>query len=195
MTDEFFGTASDGKIGMWIFLLADAMSFAGLLLGYGILRAGQPVWPLPSDHLGIPLTAALTFLLICSSVTMVFAVQAAMADNKRRTLQFLGLTILGGIGFLCGQYVEYAELIHEGITLSACAPVGCPSQFASTFFVVTGFHGLHVFSGVVYMICIFVATARGKYEGGHYDKIEILGLFWHFVDLVWILVFTFVYLL
>jgi cytochrome c oxidase subunit III len=190
-TDQF-GAATTGKIGMWIFLLSDAMSFAGLLIGYGILRAGSDVWPPPSSHLGIPFTALLTFLLICSSVTMVMAVAAASENKRRQTCFWLAATMLGGLLFLLGQRHEYGELIEKGMTLSRC--LGCPPQFASTFYVITGFHGAHVTTGVIYLGVILAQTWMGKYDGKP-DRIEIVGLFWHFVDLIWILVFTFVYLL
>ena len=197
--DEY-GPACNGKIAMWLFLLADAFSFSGLLLGYGILRAGRDDWPIPSEHLGINLTAALTFWLICSSVTMVMAVAAAHENDKKGTLKWLGLTVLGGVGFLGGQVYEYAELMSHGITMDQCLPAGattfCPPQFASTFYMITGFHGLHVLSGTIYNAVVLWNTARDKYTGvDNYNQVEIAGLFWHFVDLVWILVFTFVYLL
>src|SRR3954452_9296673 len=105
-----FGVATSGKLGMWIFLLTDAMSFGGLLLGYGILRSGSHNWPDPATRLGIPFTAGMTFLLICSSVTMVMALAAAQEKNKKQMLLWLGLTILGGVMFLCGQAKEYTEL-------------------------------------------------------------------------------------
>jgi heme/copper-type cytochrome/quinol oxidase subunit 3 len=187
-----FGRASSGKIGMWIFLLTDAMSFGGLLLAYGILRAGSHNWPDPSTRLGIPFTAGMTFILICSSVTMVLALAGAQEKNKKQLLLWLGLTILGGLMFLCGQAKEYTELMHEkGMGLSV-------DQMSSTFFITTGFHGLHVFTGVTYLTVIWLQSLRGKYTDGpnaSSNNIEIAGLFWHFVDLVWILVFTFIYLI
>jgi heme/copper-type cytochrome/quinol oxidase subunit 3 len=186
--DEF-GAATTGKIGMWIFLLSDALSFSGLLLGYAILRAGTADWPDPSSTLGINFTALLTFLLICSSVTMVLAFAAATEKNKSKTMLFLGLTILGGVLFLLGQRHEYMELYEREMTFGS-------SNFMSTFYVVTSFHGCHVFSGVCYLTIILVQVARGKFvEDGNTSPIELVGLFWHFVDLIWILVFTFVYLL
>jgi heme/copper-type cytochrome/quinol oxidase subunit 3 len=183
--------SSSGKLGMWIFLLTDAMSFGGLLLAYGILRAGSHNWPDPSKRLGIPFTAVMTFDLICSSVTMVLALAAAQEKNKSRTLLFLGLTILGGLFFLGGQAKEYTGLIHEGGGFSV-------DQMWSTFFITTGFHGLHVFTGVTYLTVIFFQAMSGKFTDGpkaSANHIEIAGLFWHFVDLVWILVFTFIYLI
>jgi cytochrome c oxidase subunit III len=186
--DPDFGTATDGKVGMWVFLLTDAMSFSGLLLGYGILRSQSHNWPNPAERLGIPSTAVMTFALICSSVSMVLALESAKMRNRKATLQWLGATIAGGLFFLLGQVREYTNLIHEGHVFSQ-------DQFMSTFYSVTGFHGLHVFTGVSYLTVIFIQTLRGKYTNGDYNNIEICGLFWHFVDLVWILVFTFVYLI
>jgi heme/copper-type cytochrome/quinol oxidase subunit 3 len=188
------GRASALKLGMWIFLLSDAFSFGGLLLSYGILRAGAEVWwPKGEPDFGINFTAALTFLLICSSVTMVLAVANAKEGHRGRTLTYLGLTILGGALFLVGQYNEYFGIGHPGL-LEQGLRFGA-SHRATTFYLVTSFHGLHVFSGVVYLIAVFLRTARRKFDGGQVDAVETVGLFWHFVDLVWILVFTFVYLI
>ncbi len=114
--DQFMGRATALKVGMWIFLLSDAFSFAGLLITYGILRASSTLWQQPSEpHFGINFTAALTFLLICSSVTMVMAVAACQEGKRGRTLTFLGLTILGGLMFLCGQYHEYFGINGKAI--------------------------------------------------------------------------------
>jgi cytochrome c oxidase subunit 3 len=188
--DEYFGTASSGKVGMWIFLLTDAMSFSGLLLGYGILRGGSRDWPNPAERLGIPFTAVMTFILICSSVSMVLALEGAKQGNKKALCGWLGATIIGGLFFLCGQAKEYTHLVSEGHVLSQ-------DQFMSTFYSVTGFHGLHVLTGVIYLSVIWCqAFFQNKYShGDDYNNVEIVGLFWHFVDLVWILVFTFVYLI
>jgi len=186
--DEY-GTATSGKIAMWIFLLSDAFSFSGFLLAYGILRGGADTWIQPGQpHLGINFTAGMTFLLICSSVTMVLAHAACVEGDRSGTLKFLGLTILGGVLFLSGQAFEYTHLSHAGLHFGA-------SHYASTFYCITSFHGMHVLTGVIYLSIMFINTARGKYDGGKHNHIEIAGLFWHFVDLVWILVFTFVYLI
>jgi cytochrome c oxidase subunit III len=188
--DEFFGDATSGKIGMWIFLLSDAFSFGGLLLGYGILRGGANIWKHPGEPtLGINFTAVLTFLLICSSVTMVLAVAAAGEGNAKQTKLWLALTALGGALFLCGQYEEYFGIIGHGLTNEGLTFGN--SAYASTFYVVTSFHGLHVLTGTLYIVITLLRTMAGKTNA---NDIEILGLFWHFVDLVWILVFTFVYL-
>ncbi len=181
---------------MWVFLLSDAFSFGGLLLAYGILRGSSDPKTNPWIHagepaLGIPFTAALTFLLICSSVTMVLAVAAAKEGDRKQTLLMLGLTALGGALFLAGQMQEYFGVFHGHGLVNEGLIFG-HSGYASTFYVTTSFHGMHVLTGVTYILITLLRTAQGKTDA---NDIEILGLFWHFVDLVWILVFTFIYLL
>ena len=197
--DAQYGTASLGKIGMWWFLLSDALMFAGLLLAYGILRGGADVWRHPGQpSYGINFTAMLTFLLICSSITMVFAYAAAVEGNRKKLVLYLGLTALGGILFLCGQYNEYFGILEPGLTRlnhEGGQLVFGSNGYASCFYVVTSFHGFHVFSGVCLLLIMTVRAAMGKYDHGNYNHIEIVGLFWHFVDLVWILVFTLIYLI
>ncbi len=179
---------------MWVFLMTDGLTFGGLLLAYGILRVRNPDWPHPSDYLGIGLSALATFLLICSSVSMVIAQAAGEARKPRKMLNYLLLTALGGAIFLGIQVYEYIHLFHaQGMSFSDF--MHGPPQFSSTFFIVTGFHGAHVFSGVVYLLIMALRTAAGKYDDGNVDSVEVAGLFWHFVDLVWILVFTLIYLL
>ncbi|MGH7808929.1 MAG: cytochrome c oxidase subunit 3, partial [Candidatus Binatia bacterium] len=137
-----------GKLGMWLFLAGDAMSFGGLIVGYGILRHASKTWPVPAQVLGINLTAFMTFLLIVSSVWMVLALAAIQEGNKARFNKFLALVILGGLLFLGCQAYEWTHLLGEvlpsrGISFSN-------SLFATTFFVLTGFHGMHVTGGVIY---------------------------------------------
>jgi cytochrome c oxidase subunit 3 len=176
-----------GKLGMWVFLAADAMSFGGLLAGYGALRYGDPTWPDPRKILGIQLTAFMTFLLICSSVTMVEALASIRHGNQAGLRKFLLLTILGGASFLGLQAFEWTHLIEHGQSVAR-------NNFGATFFILTGFHGCHVFSGVVYLTCILVRALLGGYSTHDHNSVEIVALYWHFVDLIWILVFTFVYL-
>ena len=183
-----------GKLGMWVFLAADAMSFGGLLAGYGALRAGSIDWPNPSEVLGISLTAFMTFLLICSSLTMVKALSAIRHGNPARMRNFLLLTILGGVIFLGLQAYEWNHLIH-GLGIGfASNPFGS-HLFGTTFFAITGFHGAHVTAGVIYLSIVVINNMRGKYSADNFNGVELVGLYWHFVDLIWILVFTFVYLL
>jgi len=179
-----------GKLGMWLFLAGDAMSFGGLIVGYGILRHASTKWPVPAEVLGINLTALMTFVLIVSSVTMVQSLAAMQNGDKARFNKFMGFTILGGLFFLGCQAYEWTHLI--GHTLPHYNLSFSKDLFATTFFVLTGFHGMHVTGGVIYNICVLLAVNRGRYQAKH---VEIAGLYWHFVDLVWILIFTFVYLI
>ncbi len=192
--DPQFAKASPGKIGMWLFLATDGMSFSGFLISYAVLRATRD-WPNPSEALGgVELSGFMTFLLICSSVSMVLAIDACKQKNRKGMLNWLMATILGGAAFLAIQAYEYWHLSHAmGMTFNSYAHGD--ALFSSTFYAITGFHGLHVLSGVIYLITMYVHAYRGDFDNGDYNQLEIAGLFWHFVDLVWILVFTFVYLL
>jgi heme/copper-type cytochrome/quinol oxidase subunit 3 len=160
-------------------------------------------WPLPYDELvnplSIDLTAANTFVLICSSVTMVLALAALQDGNTRKCSMFLAATVLIGSCFLGVQVYEYYQLAqghHYPPGISATGHFRpSVSLFASCFFTMTGFHGAHVFGGVVMMTCIFIQSLRGAYSRNHYSPVELVGLYWHFVDLVWIILFTVVYLL
>lgn len=182
-----------GKLGMWIFLVGDATGFGVLLSAYGALRIASVDWPVPSQHLGINITAFMTFLLICSSVAMVKALEAIQEGDRKRMKLFLGLTILGGAGFLGLQAHEWTGLIESGLKIYG-NPWGS-SLFGTTFFIITGFHGLHVTAGVIYLSIILIHDSRSPDMERNYRLTEIAGLYWHFVDLVWIMVFTFIYLL
>lgn len=206
--------ATYGKLMMWFFLLSDAFTFSGLLVAYGAIRFAHDFWPdpdivfqsAPGIHDGAPLVfvGIMTFILIMSSVTMVLAVDAGHRYNKRQVLFYLVLTIIGGVLFLSCQAWEWNHLIHDGTTLTGnlFGPVvdgqrtAGPALFGQLFFAITGFHGFHVFSGVIILILITVQVARGTYHnrGNHYEMVEKVGLYWHFVDLVWVFVFTFFYL-
>ena len=182
-----------GKFGMWIFLAGDAMSFGILLVGYGVLRAASSNWPIPNDILGIGLTAFMTFLLIVSSLTMVKGLSAVKKGDIAGLKKYLGFTILGGVIFLSLQAYEWNHLIHEGLGFSE-NPWGS-SLFGSTFFSITGFHGMHVTGGVIYLSIVLINAQMGKFSSENYNLVELVGLYWHFVDLVWILVFTLIYLI
>lgn len=193
-----------GKLGMWIFLIGDTMSFGALLAAYAALRAGAGVigWVPPDEILGINLTAFMTFLLICSSVTMVKALESIQKGDVRKMCNFLGLTILGGIIFLGLQAYEWTHLIKHGLTLTGLPEHGLSDElikgstlFGPTFYAITGFHGLHVTGGVIYLIVIWINGLKGRYTAEFNHEVEIVGLYWHFVDLIWIMVFTFIYLL
>ena len=145
-------------------------------------------------HLPLFFVSVMTFILIFSSVTMVLAVEAGHRMAKKEVGFYMFLTILGGLGFLSCQAWEWTQFITEGARLDN-NPFG-PRAFADYFFIVTGFHGFHVFSGVVINAIIYANVLGGTYERrGHYEMVEKVGLYWHFVDLVWVFVFTFFYLI
>ena len=198
------------KLGMWIFLLSEVMFFTGLIGSYVVLRFGAPgPWATPGVVLSIPITAFNTFLLICSSVSMVKAF-AAIADGDQKGLRLWFLvTILGGATFVGIQVYEYLQLVHHGFlpsgiregselaekVASGALPEATMGLYGSTFYTMTGFHGFHVTCGVVSMIYLYIRKVLpGKYSQQDYRGVEAVGLYWHFVDLVWIILFTIVYL-
>ena len=184
-----FGQATTGKLGMWLFIIVDGLSFAGLLIAGVSLRAASPeIWPVAGELLNIPLTAFNTFLLICTSFTMVMALNCVQKGDQTGLKKFLGLTMAGGVVFLGIQVYEYSHFIMVDFLPST-------SIYAAVFYVTTCFHGLHVLSGVIYIACILRMAGLNTYSADNWDHVEILGLFWHFVDLVWILVFTVIYLI
>ena len=183
--------ASWQKTMMWIFIVTDALLFSGLLSGYAFLRQSIPSpWPRQSEVFSIPFIALMTFILITSSMTMGTAVTAARLGDRKKAFQMLIFTIIGGLAFLGCQAYEWTELIHEGARLHT-NPWG-PPQFGQAFFVLTGFHGSHVFSGLVILIVTAIRTGMGKTPA---QGVEMAGLYWHFVDLVWVFIFTLFYLL
>jgi heme/copper-type cytochrome/quinol oxidase subunit 3 len=175
------------KMGMWVFLCSEVMFFTGLIGSYIVLRFATPLWPVPGTVLNIPLTAFNTFILICSSVTMVQALAAVQRGDLRKTKLFLCLTVLGGAFFLSIQAIEYWKLLHEGFNPHV-------SLFGSIFFTTTGFHGFHVLCGVICMAFVTGKALLGRYTQASHLGIETIGLYWHFVDLVWIVLFTIIYL-
>jgi cytochrome c oxidase subunit 3 len=191
-----------GKLMMWIFLLSDTFIFSIFLTGYMNVRLSQTAtWPSPSEvfaleiaghHLPLILIAIMTFVLITSSGTMAMAVNAAYNGDKRKTVILMAATALLGASFVGMQAFEWSKLISEGVR-----PWGNPmgsAQFGSTFFMITGFHGMHVTAGVIYLSVIARRVGRGHYEKKGYAIVEITGLYWHFVDLVWVFIFAFFYL-
>jgi heme/copper-type cytochrome/quinol oxidase subunit 3 len=194
------------KFGMWVFLLSEVMFFTGLIGAYIILRFAHPEqFAAPGQVLNVPLTGVNTFILICSSVTMVKAFAAIEnGDQQGLKLWLLG-TILLGMVFLGIQVIEYTVLSGEGfvpmVTKYAAhgragghEVLGGP-LYGSTFYTMTGFHGAHVTIGVLCLIFTAFKAFRGKYTVQNHGGVEIMGLYWHFVDLVWIILFTIVYLI
>ena len=191
-----------GKAMMWIFLLSDTFIFSCFLTGYMTVRISTTVpWPSPSEvfalHMfgaDIPLVliAIMTFILITSSGTMAMAVNFGYRRDRKKTAILMFVTALFGASFVGMQAFEWTKLIMEGVRPWG-NPFGAP-QFGSAFFMITGFHGLHVSAGVIYLLVVAFKVLRGDYESRGYEIVEITGLYWHFVDLVWVFIFAFFYL-
>lgn len=192
-----------GKAMMWIFLVSDTFIFSCFLVGYMTVRmsTAEP-WPLPtdvfalslfgSDPIPLILIAIMTFILITSSGTMALAVNYGYRGDKRKTMLLMLATAALGASFVGMQAFEWTKLIGEGVR-PWHNPWGAP-QFGSVFFMVTGFHGLHVTGGVIYLSIVARKVAKGHYDKKGYEIVEIAGLYWHFVDLVWVFIFAFFYL-
>jgi cytochrome c oxidase subunit III len=176
------------KMAMWLFIIADSATFAGCLVAYGFIRNATPNWPRPFHS--ITNVAIMTFILLTSSLTMLFAVRHAERGDKAKAFRWMMITAGGGILFAALHIREWLGLISEGATVFH-NPWGTP-LFGASFFSVTGLHLLHVTGGVIALIAVGI-----RYQGGRYnaDDIEITGLYWHFVDLVWMFVVPLVYLL
>ena len=209
-------SVSYGKLMIWFFLVSDALTFSGLLISYGFARHSLLPgvdWPVgeivfskfPGIASNMPLmyVALMTFILIISSVTMVLAVEAGHRMDKKGVVKWLFLTVIGGIFFVSSQAYEWSHFIHGSHARVTLATSGAnmteneygPPSYANFFFFITGFHGFHVLSGIVINIAVLSMAIKGVFHRrGHYEMVEKAGLYWHFVDLVWVFVFTFFYL-
>ncbi len=184
------------KVGMWVFLCSEVMFFAGLIGSYVVLRFGaSATWAEPNVVLNVPVTAINTFILICSSVTMVKAFAAAEAGDQKGIKTYLLATTALGALFLGVQVYEYTELILHRSWEGSHGFTPQAGLYGATFFTMTGFHGFHVFLGVVCLSWATIRAYRGHWGADNTHGIEVLGLYWHFVDLVWIILFTIVYLI
>ena len=196
-----------GKAMMWIFLLSDTFIFTSFLVGYGHDRISTAaVWPNPSEvfaltifgiNMPLILIAIMTFVLITSSGTMAMAVNFGYRGDRARAASLMLITAAFGAVFVGMQAFEWTKLIQEGVRPWE-NPFGA-EQFGASFFMITGFHGLHVSAGVIYLVIVAHKVIKGDYEkpggkGGNYEIVEIAGLYWHFVDLVWVFIFAFFYL-
>lgn len=178
------------KLMMWFFIITDGLLFVGLLASYGFVRLASTRWPNQAEVFHLGFIALMTFILISSSATMATAVGAARHGHRATVIRFLLLTILGGLGFLGCQGYEWASLISEGARLDT-NPWGVP-HFSASFFIITGFHGSHVLTGVIILSIVAVRSAMGRSRA---EGVELAGLYWHFVDLVWVFIFTLFYLI
>ena len=180
------------KFGMWLFIISDALTFSALLVAYTYLRLSTPNWPTPFHFSpSIIFSSVMTFCLLSSSLTMVMAVHAMNHGNRKATVGWILATIVGGLAFVVLHISEWLNLInHEHVTPFG-NEWGVP-LFGGTFFALTGLHMTHVIIGVIYLGIIAIAVGRGKFK---YEDVEVSGLYWHFVDLVWMFIFPLVYLM
>ena len=192
-----------GKAMMWIFLLSDTFIFTSFLTSYMNVRmsAAEP-WPNASEvfaltlfghHIPLILIAIMTFVLITSSGTMALAVNYGYRKDRKTTAMLLVITAIFGAMFVGMQAFEWTKLIVDEGVRPWSNPMGA-AQFGACFFMITGFHGLHVSGGVIYLAYVATGVINGRYEEKGYDIVEICGLYWHFVDLVWVFIFAFFYL-
>jgi heme/copper-type cytochrome/quinol oxidase subunit 3 len=175
------------KLLMWLFLASDCLFFGSFIAAYLLYRDRSIVGPYPEDLFDIPFTSVSAFVLLMSSVSMVLALAAIQKGNVRSMQVWLLTTAALGTLFVAGQAYEFTEFHHEGLSLST-------NLFGTTFFVLTGFHGAHVTIGILILLSIFAYSLRGGVQQKDSLNVELAGLYWHFVDIVWIVIFTFIYL-
>jgi cytochrome c oxidase subunit 3 len=185
------GGISNPVLGMLLFITSEVMFFSGLFAAYFSVRASAPQWP-PEEFSHtlqvLPLVGPATILLIASSFTCQFAVWAIRRDDRTAFLRNMAVTVALGVIFLVMQGLDYAQLGSEGLTLSS-------GTFGTTYYTLTGFHGAHVFGGVIMLSVVLYRGMAGQFSSRHHDAVEGASLYWHFVDVVWILLFSLLYLL
>ena len=180
---------SNEKVGMWAFLGSECLLFGSLISTYLLFKGqSKPGTLRPHDVFDIPYTSVSSFVLLMSSLTMVLALAAIQRGDHRRTRVWLLTTALLGASFVAGQAYEFTTFVKEGLNLRV-------NLFGSSFFVLTGFHGAHVTIGVLMLLSLYNLSLRGKLPESKAETVELVGLYWHFVDIVWIVIFTVVYLI
>ena len=179
---------SNEKLAMWAFLGSECLLFGALISTYLLYKGRSTTGPYPFEVYDIPFTSASSFMLLMSSLTMVLALAAIQrGDSRRLRLWLLATATLGSL-FITGQVYEFTSFYREGLALST-------NLFGSTFFVMTGFHGVHVTLGILMLLSLYGISARGGLPPERAEVVELTGLYWHFVDIVWIVIFTVVYLI
>jgi len=176
------------KLAIWLFLASDVLLFGALITSYVVYRGRSVVGPYPSDVFDIPFTSVSSFVLLASSLTMVLALAATQRGDMGRARLWLLATALLGMAFVGGQVYEFTTFYEEGLGLTT-------NVFATTFYVLTGFHGTHVTVGILMLLTLFTLSFTGRIGQKDAMSVEMVGLYWHFVDIVWIVIFTIVYLI
>src|SRR5687767_14428262 len=179
---------SNNKLAMWLFLGSECLLFGGLISTYMLYRGRHSENLGPDQIWDIPFTSVSSFILLMSSLTMVLAVTAARRRDDRNTKVWLCVTALLGACFVAGQVYEFTTFYREGLGFTT-------SLFSSSFYTLTGFHGVHVSVGIIILLSVVGMIARGRTPSDKSELVELVGLYWHFVDIVWILIFTLVYLI
>ena len=179
---------SNEKLGMWVFLGSECLLFGGLISTYLLYQDRAITGPLPKDLYDIPFTSVSSFVLLMSSLTMVLAVGSWMRGDVRRGRTWLLTTALLGGVFIAGQVYEFTSFVNEGMGYTT-------NLAASSFYTLTGFHGVHVTAGIIMLLSLVGLSLTGRLGADKAETVEIIGLYWHFVDVVWILIFTIVYLI
>jgi heme/copper-type cytochrome/quinol oxidase subunit 3 len=176
------------KLAMWIYLASDCLLFGALISTYVLYRGASVTGPYPADVFDIPYTSVSSFVLLASSLTMVLALASLQRGDVGRCRIWLFATAMLGLTFIGGQVYEFTAFYNEGLGYTT-------NIFGSAFYTLTGFHGVHVSVGIMMLMSLFIRSARGRLHQEHSETVEIVGLYWHFVDVVWILIFTIVYLI
>lgn len=189
------------KLGLWLFLVTEVLLFGGLFCFYAIYRSWHPEMFIAANQLlDVKLGALNTLVLIFSSVTVALAIRAIQLDNQKQTVALLAVTIFCAFAFLCVKYVEYSHKIHDGLLpgkyfSNAQVEVINPHIFFSIYFGMTGLHALHILGGMTFLGWVLYRTIIGTYSSSYYTPIEMGGLYWHLVDLIWIFLFPLLYLI
>jgi heme/copper-type cytochrome/quinol oxidase subunit 3 len=176
------------KLGMWLFLASDCLFFGAFISTYLLYRGRPQEGPTPRELFNIPFTSATSFILLMSSLAMVLALAAIQRGDHRRFRLWLLATALFGATFIAGQVFEFTEFYREGLHLDT-------NLFGSSFYVLTGFHGAHVTIGIIWLLSLWGLSMQGRINPERSEAVEVAGLYWHFVDVVWIVIFTVIYLM
>ena len=179
---------SNNKVAMWLFLGSECLLFGGLISTYMLYRGRVSEGPRPGNVFDIPFTSVSSFILLMISLTMVLAVSAAQNRDDRGTTLWLTITALLGATFVGGQVYEFTAMYNEGLGFTT-------SLFGSSFYALTGFHGVHVTVGIIMLMSLVGIIKRSTIPGDKAEVVELIGLYWHFVDVIWIIIFTLVYLI
>jgi heme/copper-type cytochrome/quinol oxidase subunit 3 len=176
------------KLAIWLFLASDCLLFGALISTYVLYRGASVTGPYPNDVFDIPYTSVSSFVLLASSLTMVLALAAIQRGDVARSRVWLLATAMLGMTFIGGQVYEFTSFVREGLTLQK-------NVFGTSFYVLTGFHGTHVAIGILMLLTLLSLSFAGRLGPERSQAVELVGLYWHFVDIVWIVIFTVVYLI